>query len=217
VAHTNLSQLVLPGWAIPTAPRATAVAGQRIPIRTSWWESRVSGRALPGKTPATADLSRADVWRHTDDVFTLLWHALAWGSGRYLRQNGKRLSALAVDAEGARALLEEAAAMSRTSPGDAYALLRPGRRNAIKHLGPSFFTKFLYFAGAGAPDHPSLILDRRVATSLRDECGWRSMHRTGPWSPETYARYCDLLHSWSKEHDRAADEIELKLFEGFRT
>jgi hypothetical protein len=215
VAHTNLSLLVLPGWAIPTAPRATAVAGQRITIRTSWWESRVRVRGLPGATPSTAELSRADVWRHADDVFTLLWHALAWGSGRYLRQNGKRLAALAADVEGARSLLESAVVLSRTSPGDAYALLHPGRWNAIKHLGPSFFTKFLYFAGRGAPDHPSLILDSRVATSLRDECGWKSMDRSGPWSPETYAGYCDLLRGWSREHDRAADEIELKLFQGF--
>lgn len=75
----------------------------------------------------------------------------------------------------------------------AYELMRPHHRTEIRSLGPSFFTKFLYFAGGGAPDHPCLILDGVVATTLHDHCGWPSLHRSGPWSPEIYGQYCNLL------------------------
>lgn len=102
-----------------------------------------------------------------------------------------------------------------SAPASAFALLRPGNSNAIRYLGPSFFTKFLYFAGGGAPDHPCLILDRVVATRLRDRCGWTSLHREGPWPAETYERYCGLLARWGQETGRAPDEIELKLFNSF--
>jgi hypothetical protein len=110
--------------------------------------------------------------------------------------------------------LISAAELSRTDPEHAFAILRPDRTNAIKSLGPSFFTKFLYFAGGGDPAHPCLILDRRVATSLRDECGWDSLHRFGPWPSETYRRYCELLNRWAVAYRCAPDELERTLFRG---
>jgi hypothetical protein len=100
----------------------------------------------------------------------------AFPSGPLPRQNAKRLETIAADVPHARSVLTEAAGLSRTGPATAYTLLRPNGRNA--HLGPSF-TKFLYFAGGGAEDHPCLILDRRVATALRTECGWTGLARTG--------------------------------------
>jgi hypothetical protein len=93
-------------------------------------------------------------------------------------------------------------------------MLRPGGRNEIRSLGPSFFTKFLYFAGGGSPDHPCLILDRVVATALRDHCGWTSLHPTGPWPAETYRRYCGLLARWAQDYHCAPDELERTLFDG---
>jgi hypothetical protein len=189
------------------------VCDQKIEIRVGWWQREIRSLGLPGEPPSADVLSRADVWSRHDDVFTLLWYALAWGSGRYLRQNKGRLTAIAADAERARALLTEAARLSRTDPRAAFAVLRPGEWNAVKHLGPSFFTKFLYVAGGGDPAHPSLILDRRVATSLH-AAGWTSLHRSGPWPADTYARYCDLLQRWAGEHDRAPDELERTLFNG---
>ncbi|HWM07392.1 MAG TPA: hypothetical protein VNP92_34095 [Actinophytocola sp.] len=207
-------ELQLPEWALPSEPRESALVDQAIRIPAAWWRDKVAGYGLPGTAPDQPRLTRADVWRHTDDVFTLLWHALAWGAGRFLRQNAKRLETIAADVPHARSVLTEAAGLSRTDPAAAYTLLRPNGRNAIKHLGPSFFTKFLYFAGGGAEDHPCLILDRRVATSLRTECGWTGLARTGPWSPDTYARYCAQLRDWASRHARAADEVELTLFNG---
>ncbi len=111
-------------------------------------------------------------------------------------------------------LLAKAVKESRCDPAGAYAVLRQERRNEIRWLGPSFFTKFLYFAGGGAPSHPCLILDRIVATALCEHCGWASLHRTGPWSAETYQCYCTLLTRWAQAAHCAPDELERTLFDG---
>jgi hypothetical protein len=214
VPVTELSELSPPDWAVPSLPRRTAVEQHRIAVPWQWWREAITRRELPGTPPTTESLTRADVWAPAEDVFTLLWRTLAWGSGYSLRLNHKRLDSVAADVAGAEALLTEAAAESRHDPERAYALFRPDGRTRIRDLGPSFFTKFLYFAGGGAPGHPCLILDRVVATALRERCGWESLHRAGPWPPETYRRYCDLLARWAKDHGRAADELELALFAG---
>lgn len=211
---TNLATLAPPTWAIPVRPRAIAVEQHRIRIRAQWWHTAITTRGLPGKPPGGADLTRAQVWSAADeDAFTLLWRTLAWGSGSYLRNNARRLDAVRDDLHHTEKILRSAAETARHDPAAAYALLRPAQHNTIRCLGPSFFTKFLYFAGGGAPGHPCLILDRVVATALRDH-GWTSLYCTRPWSPQTYERYCDLLARWAREHDRAADEFERALFTG---
>jgi hypothetical protein len=209
---TDLSALPLPLWALPTVPRRPAVEQHRIRIQADWWRETLDGLKLPGARPAGPTLSRAEVWAPSDDVFTLLWRTLAWGSGSHLRQNVRRLKSIRADVPAARAVLTEAAEVSRVDPARAFALLRPGRRNRFRSFGPSFFTKFLYFAGGGAPDHPCLILDRVVATTLREHCGWASLHRTGPWPAVTYERYCALLARWAEAARCAPDELELTLF-----
>ncbi len=124
----------------------------------------------------------------------------------------RRLNSIRADVLRAEKLLTRAKDMAGHDPAGAYAVLRPGRRNEIPALGPSFFTKFLYFAGGGNPDHPCLILDRVVATALHDKCGWTSLPRTWGWSADTYQRYCDLLARWAREHHCVPDEIERTLF-----
>ncbi len=209
---TDLATLALPMWAVPSQPRQAAVDEHTVRIRAQWWREAITSRGLPGMSPVVPTLTRAQVWTTTEDVFTLLWRALAWGSGSHLRQNSRRLDGIAADVPWAEKVLTAAAEASRHDPAGAYAVLRPGRRNALLSLGPSFFTKFLYFAGGGAPEHPCLILDRVVASALRDHCGWTSLHRTGPWPAHTYQRYCDLLARWAQDHHRAPDEIERTLF-----
>ena len=129
-----------------------------------------------------------------------------------------RLDAVALDPTGAAKILREAGQLSVTDPEAAFARLRPGRRNVVSYLGPAFFTKYLYFAGAGDANHRSLILDARVATALNERCGWKTLHRKGPWPALTYERYCNLLTDWAceaKTDNRtvAADELERWLFE----
>jgi hypothetical protein len=214
MSMTDLTTLALPAWAVPTGSRRSVIYEHDIAIREQWWHGVIRARGLPGMLPTGSTLTRAQVWGPADDVFTLLWRTLAWGSGRYLRQNARRLDAIAADVTRAEKLLSKAMTESRCDPAAAYAVLRPTDRNAIRSLGPSFFTKFLYFAGGGAPEHPCLILDRRVATTLRDHCGWTSLHRWGPWPAQTYQRYCALLSRWAQDQRCAADELEFALFNG---
>jgi hypothetical protein len=139
---TDLTTLVLPAWAVPSRPRRAAIDEHAIHVREQWWRDAISARGLPGTPPAGPTLTRADVWAPTDEVFTLLWRTLAWGSGRYLRQNARRLDSIAADVPCAENLLARAVEESRRDPAGAYAMLRPGGRNEIRSLGPSFFTKF---------------------------------------------------------------------------
>jgi hypothetical protein len=208
---TDLSTLALPAWAVPTSTREDGVVNQRIEIPDLWWQAQLSARSLPGTPPTGSALTRASVWAGDSDDFSLLWRTLAWGSGFQLRLNIQRLDSIATDLPRARKILTEA----REAVGDpkaAYALLRSGKHNAIRWFGPSFFTKFLYFAGGGEADHPCLILDQVVATKLHDHCGWTSLVGNGPWPDYTYQRYCDLLARWAGERGCARDQIEHSLF-----
>jgi hypothetical protein len=58
-------------------------------------------------------------------------------------------------------------------------------------------------AGGGGPDHPSLILDARVATSLH-QAGWASLPTSGGWHASAYGRYTELMARWSKDSPRSS-------------
>lgn len=234
---TDVDRLVLPERGRTTLGyRKDRVVDQRIAVNLDWWNARlaewrlpggpVSGRGVSGTTvTGRAEISRGDIFvlardRDSAAVFRLLWHVLAWGSGSKLRGNRRRLVAVAADTSRVADVLERAATAAGSRPGVAYALLYPDdRRAAIPYLGPAFLTKYLYFAGGGVPDHPSVILDSRVATRLRDEAGWTSLDGRGGWPASTYERYCRLLRRWAaEESNRArqpicADEIERWLFD----
>ena len=76
-------------------------------------------------------------------------------------------------------------------------------------MGPAYFTKFLFFIGyASAPDgRRPLILDRRVATALRD----REVLALGDsgWSTDDYERYLEYCHQTSPDNPEA---VEIELF-----
>ena len=210
--------------------RQAEVVEQKVYVSASWWQDHLDSRGLPGGPLQVQHdargtfLTRADVWAHATDVqrdeagaLRLLWHALAWGVGRSnTRNEGRRFDAVAADPGRAAALLQQAAARSRMQPEDAYAVLHPGGPGAIKQLGPAFGSKYLYFAGGGAPDHPSLILDARVATSLH-QAGWASLPTIGGWHASAYGRYTELMARWSKQLSTAqqsvtGDMLEFALF-----
>ena len=169
-------------------------------------------------------IRRADIFALADAAaddptaaLTLLWNALAWGSGDKRRNNKARIAAVATHPEAAAALLQQAAALSRTDPQAAYELLYPRNRTAIAGLGPAFFTKYLYFAGGGAAHHPCAILDENVALALQRTCGWASLPLSG-WLPTAYQRYATLLGMWADEHHLTRrDSIERWLFEAGKT
>ncbi|MFI1187005.1 hypothetical protein [Streptomyces californicus] len=230
MALTDLSHLRMPRAYREALrlPRSERIDGHAVPVATAWWNAEVVAARLPGGPvigPGVSQLSRGDLFADADsldpgsdeDVLRFLWRVLAWGSGKKLRLDRRRIHAVAGDVPGAVAALRRAVEAARESPERAYEALRPGNRNAIAHLGPAFSTKVLYFAGRGALGHPCAILDSQVAATLKNACGWDSLGRGG-WPTGTYVRYCELLQRWAREEgDRlgrpvGVDEIERRLF-----
>ncbi|MFJ9075616.1 hypothetical protein ACIRO3_10210 [Streptomyces sp. NPDC102278] len=227
---TDLSRLRLPRACRDALarPRPERIDGHTIAIAPDWWNTAMAVARLPGAPvtgPDVAQLSRGDLFTDAANLDTssetellrFLWRVLAWGSGMKLRLNRKRIRAVADNRSSAVAALRRALWAAREDPAKAYEALRPGGRNAIAYLGPAFSTKVLYFAGGGALDHPCAILDSRVATTLRNNCGWDSLGR-GEWPINTCARYSALLDRWAREESGrlgrrvGVDEIERWLF-----
>lgn len=230
MAPTDLSTVEVPqtclAWSKAAHPREV-ILGHAITVNLTWWNDALHERDLPGgpvvghdSTGQRVDRGRAVITRgdifalaaassgSPTDTLTLLWHTLAWGAGGKVRQVLNRMDSVARDRSAAALALRTAAQLSHRDPERAYDTLYPRGTPAIAHLGPAFFTKYLYFAGAGAPDHPSLILDSRVAAALVD-IGWTSLHPEGGWPAETYQRYCTLLARWAQE----AGNLRPDLFE----
>lgn len=81
---------------------------------------------------------------------------------------------------------------------------------AIKHLGRSYFTKWLYFASAmDGPDDPAAapVLDDKVANWLRDEA-----HVFLDKTTASYAKYLELLGEWGNMHGRTRVQVEKAIF-----
>lgn len=190
-----------------------------ISVGRPWWTRTLAAHGLDD-TLTGETIRRTDIFTLADAAgddpaaaLTLLWNALAWGSGDKRRNNKARIAAVAADPVRAAALLQHAATLSRTDPQAAYDLLYPRNRTAISDLGPAFFTKYLYFAGGGAPEHPCAILDENVAVALQKTCGWTSLPLKG-WLATAYQRYAVLLGMWADQHHlRRRDSIERWLFE----
>jgi hypothetical protein len=138
-----------------------------------------------------------------------------WGTGNAGRGRARRLRIF----EGGwttvgEKLAEVTAVLRERGPDAAYGRLH-GQVNAVKNLGPSFGTKFLYFAGY---DHAPggrrpLILDQYVAKALNRLCGWDWPTTQGGWKPAQYTLYLDTAHQWANEWATDPDVIERVLFD----
>ncbi|QKV93536.1 hypothetical protein HUT19_18665 [Streptomyces sp. NA02950] len=233
---TDLTSLPLPPEARDALkkPREERIHAHAIRVPAAWWNAALTERTLPGgpiggetKGDGYTTITRSRLFslaseaESDEEILGLLWHVLAWGSGSKLRHNHRRLVAISRQRQDATNALRTAAHLARNDPEAAYARLTSagGTRPLLKYLGPSFFTKYLYFAGAGASDHPCAILDSRVAITLRKRCGWASLYGTGHWPAKTYERYCGLLSRWAKtesdhvQREVCPDEIERWLFD----
>jgi hypothetical protein len=230
------AELPLPEW-ILAALRCLApgtVSGQKVAVDSDWWRDRLAEAGFGDELFDAPDgfLSRdalfelgKDAANSPEEARRLLWASLSWGTGMRQRNNRSRIRAVQVDADRLGKLLAQAAAAGRQEAATAYEMLRP-YRNAIPYLGPPFFTKFLYFAGAREPQHPCLILDSRVAATLRSpDGGWTCLTGWYSWPAATYRQYSELVHRWTatanavfdaERSGRAVwpDEIEYVLFKG---
>ncbi len=116
-----------------------------------------------------------------------------------------------LSSETASSRLPEAITVLRgEGPASAYKALSRHQRLWVPGLGPSYFTKLMYFSGYGAKPHMSqpLIMDDNVIAGLLKVTGQR-------WeaSPEHYIRYIDLAKDWAYEFDTDPDVIERRLFD----
>lgn len=215
----------LVSW-IQSWSRSEAIHEHGFNLNTGWWNQRIAD--LPGGPVSdgadTAYISRGDLFSMAETALTsgegalqLLWHTLAWGSGDFHRNDPRRISSVRTDPQGVGEVLCQAAQASRTNPVEAFNILQPNR-NAIKQLGPNFFTKYLYFAGGGEPLHRCLIVDRRVLETLYRETQCEEFLVRYNYSWGTYLRAIEKLEAWARElstQERtvAADEVERWAFQ----
>lgn len=148
-----------------------------------------------------------------DRTLDLLWNILAWGADSAHQDNDFNfphvIEAMAAEPERRAEDLMRAAELAVDDPVVAYRSLNAGR-SKIPRLEPAYFTKFLYFSGAGRPDHPSLIIDGFVAAELR-RSGWAHPD-PARFDEIDYGRYTELARRWSEETDAPRiDLVELAL------
>ena len=88
----------------------------------------------------------------------------------------------------------------------------------MPYLGPAFFTKFLFFAVANPPGikPQPLILDSRVAQTLRTKYGWSI--GSANWPSAKYAQYLEFVSKVCRANpETTPEEVEFALFDGGRT
>lgn len=202
--------------------------GQSFPFSPGKWRDQLPGRAfwppeLDGlPAPGAGRWPRVDrrtVFRVGEQAAEPLGAvrtfvaAAVWGTGTRGLGRARRLRVLDHDADETGGHLAAAVrVLSTDGPVMAYQYLHGDGRNLIRHLGPSFGTKFLYFAGYGRfrSGQQPLILDQYVAHALNELCG-RSWPAHG-WSTRQYADYLDCAQSWASAWPTSPDVIERVLF-----
>lgn len=146
---------------------------------------------------AMADAACED--ESNESAFALFWHTLAWGSGSNHRNTPQRIASVTQDTQGIGDALRFAAIASRQDEESAFRTLQPFKP-LIKWWGPNFFTKYLYFAGAGNLEHRCLIVDKRVLATL-------SRYADAPLTPmngsgygyNTYSTAIEIMAGWARQ------------------
>ena len=189
-------------------PNQQEVLGHGFRFKPAWWSTRLPQEwagflnDLPAVDSGYHTITRADVLmaagkRPERCLPRALVAGCAWGTGTAGFQVGCRTSVFRYNTEQRLAdrLGGAAQLLCSSGPAEAYESLLPGRANHLKHLGPSFFTRFLYAANAdGTRPGDALILDAFIATALCHVDGW-DISLTGPWDTRTYERWLEHAHN----------------------
>lgn len=146
-----------------------------------------------------ADLLQAGAAAHTGRAATdILVGAYAWGSGLSSGRSAARMGRIFdLNDECVEQHLGETLRVLRSNgPVAAYAALGHGGDYRLERLGPSFFTKLLYFLGwdSAAEEHRPLIMDQYVVIGMND-CRGTSWLPRGPWTADQYGEYL----AWAQE------------------
>jgi hypothetical protein len=139
--------------------------------------------------------------------------SVVWGTGTAARERTRRLRVFHPPAGEICDQLAGAIEVLRSDGAEAaYTHLHGHGRNIIKHLGPSFGTKLLYFCGYDSSPgiFKPLILDKYVAGAINRLCGlsWPDTR----FSPSQYHHYLELAHFWASSWNTSPDVIERVLF-----
>ncbi|SKM38877.1 Uncharacterised protein [Mycobacteroides abscessus subsp. abscessus] len=191
-------------------------------FRPTWWTPRVPDgwgdflEELPDKGRGYRAITRADLLdaANSHGLPQALLAGYVWGTGKWAFLVGRRARVFRDnDAERAVDSLQSVAEMLRR--GDttaAYTAMLRGGPHHLQHLGPSFFTKFLYAADAssGRPGR-ALILDQFVAVALKAVDGW-DISRYGPWDASIYKKWIDHAHRVAAVEGARADAVEMAYF-----
>lgn len=203
-------------------PNGDAVSSHGFWFRPAWWTPRVPARwggfleQLPEQERGYHRIARADLLAVAADhgLPQALLAGYVWGTGTSAFLVGRRARVFRDnDAECVDESLHAVALTLRNGDAvEAYNSMLRGQSKNLKHLGPSFFTKFLYAADArsGLPGR-ALILDRFVAVALNALHGW-DISQIGPWESSTYERWLDHAHNIADAEGVRADAVEMAYF-----
>ncbi|WP_395307532.1 hypothetical protein V4U86_19215 [Mycobacterium sp. AMU20-3851] len=203
-------------------PDEATVLDHGFRFRPIWWTSRVPIgwgdflTQLPASERGYHHITRADLLAAPEiGLPQALLAGYVWGTGSSAFLVGRRARTFR-DNDTAR--IDESLRLAKDSLQrgetiDAYQAVMRGYPGNLKHLGPSFYTKFLYAADSvnGAPGR-ALILDQFVAVALNKIDGW-DIGRTGPWSAQTYERWIDHANRIAAANNVRADAVEMAYFE----
>jgi hypothetical protein len=199
-------------------PDESLIRSQGFDFLTHHWVDRwPAGLMLPKLLQGIGRkrLTRADVFSRardvvSDDSLVELYVAVcAWGTGTKAQRVARCVKPLYE--KGAIASLSRSfEALQAQHPVEVYRRLNSWDGDRVKHFGPAFFTKWMYFSAYDRMDKlegpAPLILDKRVALAM----GWSP----SGWRSADYARYLDLVaelrETWCPF--QSAHVIEYSLF-----
>ena len=188
-------------------PAREVVLAQGIRFDPARWKRLLpSGALWPDELDDTNVVTRETVFAvcQGPDVMRGLVAACVWDAGtgaRSVHRRSRVFTRNEPDVLGFR-LATALEVLRGNGPVAAYAALLGRLR--IANLGPTFLTKFLYFAGYDTGPGPRpLILDRFVAKGLA--AGWPM---TG-WTSAQYGMYLRHAHTWADECGATPDAVEL--------
>lgn len=198
-------------------PSEEEVRGQQVEFWADHWLKRWPEHlSVPGFLKAGEKyrvtrqqlFEKARTVRSPEDALELYVWIAGWGTGKSGLSVARSAKVLQTP-EVAERLLESYSTIQTLGATESYRRLKSSAEHRIAHLGPAFFTKWMYFSAYDAWAESSLaplILDRRVAASL----GWKS---TG-WSASEYAEYLNgadqIQRQWAP--NQGLHVIEYALF-----
>lgn len=195
--------------------------------RSAWWTRHFTGE-LTHFWPSQLDQHEPDNdgyrWISRHGVFDIaatesghheLHTAVAayvWGVGFNSRMSiGRLVRAFTTNADTVETNLRQAAAiLIKDGAVAAYESMLAGGSAQTKYMGPAYFTKYLFFTGYHDPaaELRPLILDKRVATALRDRGVFGPRAGNADWPSDLYHRYLTYCHDQNPT-DPVAVEVEL--------